>query len=139
MTLDSSLENFQVTLSRGTRVFRYALPRLCCQHTSRQIARECLLLRKLDHPNIIRLHEFLPGEEENDIYLVFDFINTTLLIVLTLTGLRPGQVRNLTYQALRGLKYLHSAEVCDLNSHLGLVGSTLHIAWTLRRLTNIYK
>lgn len=47
------------------------------------------------HPNIIALHEYLPGEAPDDLYLVFDFVNTTLLIVLQLTGLRPGQARNL--------------------------------------------
>mmetsp|Transcript_5584 Transcript_5584/g.10148 ORF Transcript_5584/g.10148 Transcript_5584/m.10148 type:complete len:605 (-) Transcript_5584:1659-3473(-) len=93
--------------------------------TARQIAREAVLLRQLRHVNLIRLHEILPGEAEDDIYLIFEYINTNLLTILQLTGLRPAQARNLTYQILRGLKYLHSAKILhrDLKPENLLIGT----------------
>lgn len=97
--------------SGEVRAIKKLVGGLGIQHASRQIARECLILRRLRHPNVVMLHEYLPGEAENDIYLIFDFVETSLLVLLQLSGLRPGQARNLTYQTLKGLLYLHSAEI----------------------------
>ncbi|KAM5137329.1 mitogen-activated protein kinase 15 isoform 3-T3 [Callospermophilus lateralis] len=75
--------------------------------------REIMLLREFgDHPNIIRLLDVIPAENDRDIYLVFEFMDTDLNAVI-----RKGSVledthkRFIFYQLLQATRFLHSGHV----------------------------
>ncbi|XP_071458488.1 mitogen-activated protein kinase 15 isoform X3 [Marmota flaviventris] len=72
-----------------------------------------MLLREFgDHPNIIRLLDVIPAENDRDIYLVFEFMDTDLNAVI-----RKGSVledthkRFIFYQLLQATRFLHSGHV----------------------------
>lgn len=81
--------------------------------------REVKLLRALQHENIIRLLDVLPPDHPDfhALYLVTDFMHTDLRQVISLTNPLPNEHHQyFSYQILRGLLYLHSANVvlCNL-------------------------
>uniref|UniRef100_A0A183TDR6 Mitogen-activated protein kinase n=1 Tax=Schistocephalus solidus TaxID=70667 RepID=A0A183TDR6_SCHSO len=79
------------------------------QRTFREIA----FLRKFGaHPNIIKLHSIFKAFNEKDIYLVFEFMETDLHNVIKRGNiLRSIHKQYITYQLLKALLYLHSANV----------------------------
>ncbi|XP_041624681.1 mitogen-activated protein kinase 15 isoform X1 [Vulpes lagopus] len=75
--------------------------------------REITLLRELgDHPNIIRLLDVIRAENDRDIYLVFESMDTDLNAVICKGRLlRDVHKRYIFYQLLRATKYIHSGRV----------------------------
>merc|ERR1711988_1393370 len=63
------------------------------------------------HPNIIRLQNFLKAENDKDIYLIFDFMETDLHAVIRENILEPVHKQFIVYQCLKALKYCHSADL----------------------------
>ncbi|KAG6468959.1 hypothetical protein ZIOFF_073654 [Zingiber officinale] len=80
-----------------------------------RILREIKLLRQLKHDNIIALKDvMIPPNRRSfrDVYLVFELMDTDLCeIIQTPQPLSDYQCRYFLFQLLRGLKYLHSANV----------------------------
>ncbi|KAL4560644.1 hypothetical protein LXL04_032797 [Taraxacum kok-saghyz] len=80
-----------------------------------RILREILLLRLLQHPDIVEIkHILLPPSrrEFSDIYVVFELMESDLHHVIKANeNLTPEHCRFFLYQLLRGLKYMHSANV----------------------------
>nr|XP_026265547.1 mitogen-activated protein kinase 15 [Urocitellus parryii] len=83
------------------------------QTDAQRTFREIMLLREFgDHPNIIRLLDVIPAENDRDIYLVFEFMDTDLNAVI-----RKGSVledthkRFIFYQLLQATRFLHSGHV----------------------------
>ncbi|KAK6188159.1 hypothetical protein SNE40_004402 [Patella caerulea] len=69
--------------------------------------REVKSLRKLNHPNIIKLKEVV---RENDLlYFVFEFMKENLYQMMKERSklLPESNVRNITYQVLQGLAFMH--------------------------------
>ncbi|XP_074556813.1 mitogen-activated protein kinase 4-like [Curcuma longa] len=77
--------------------------------------REIKLLRKIKHDNIIELKEImLPSTKKSftDVYLVFELMDTDLdQIIKSSQPLSDEHCQCFMFQLLRGLKYLHSANV----------------------------
>ncbi|KAE8727535.1 Mitogen-activated protein kinase 5 [Hibiscus syriacus] len=112
---------------------------------AKRTLREIKLLRHLDHENVIALKDIIrPPQRENfnDVYIVYELMDTDLhQIIRSNQSLADDHCRYFLYQVLRGLKYVHSANVlhrdlkpgnlflnanCDLKSEiLGLQG--LHL------------
>jgi len=69
--------------------------------------REVKSLRKLSHPNIVKLREVI--RENNELQLVFEYMETNLytLIKDRAKGLPEKKVRNVMYQLIQGLGYMH--------------------------------
>ena len=63
------------------------------------------------HENIIKLLNVIRAENDKDIYLVFDFMETDLHAVIKANILEDIHKRYIIYQTLKCLKYMHSAEV----------------------------
>ncbi|PON49673.1 Serine/threonine protein kinase [Parasponia andersonii] len=89
------------------------------------MAREILLLRRLDHPNIIKLEGLITSRTSCSLYLIFEYMEHDL------TGLasRPGikfsepQVKCYMQQLLSGLDHCHSHGIL----HRDIKGSNLLI------------
>ncbi|XP_010524786.1 PREDICTED: mitogen-activated protein kinase 16 isoform X2 [Tarenaya hassleriana] len=82
---------------------------------STRILREIKLLRILRHPDIVEIkHILLPPSrrEFKDIYVVFELMESDLHQVIKANDdLTPEHYQFFLYQLLRGLKYIHTANV----------------------------
>lgn len=81
---------------------------------AKRILREIRLLRHFNHENIIRILDMYPpnGVEFEDIYIVTDLMETDLhRVIYSKQQLTDEHAQYFVYQILRGLKYLHSANV----------------------------
>ncbi|KAL2088778.1 hypothetical protein ACEWY4_015677 [Coilia grayii] len=85
--------------------------------------REIKIIRRLDHDNIVKVFETLGPSgrqltedvssltEVNSVYIVQEYMETDLCKLLEQGLLSEGHARLFMYQLLRGLKYIHSANV----------------------------
>lgn len=74
--------------------------------------REIMFLQELrDHPNIIRLTNVLKAENDRDIYLVFEYMETDLHAVIRANILKDIHKQYIIYQLFKAIKYMHSANV----------------------------
>jgi len=84
---------------------------------ARRTLREIMLLRLLKHDNVIAVKDILkpPSKEKdkfNDVYLVYELMDTDLhQIIRSSQALTNEHFQFFVYQILRGLKYVHSANV----------------------------
>ncbi|SBT72158.1 mitogen-activated protein kinase 1, putative [Plasmodium malariae] len=71
--------------------------------------REIMFLYQLNgHDNIIKLMDVMKAKNDNDIYLVFDYMETDLHEVIRADLLEEIHKKYIIYQLLRALKYIHS-------------------------------
>lgn len=81
---------------------------------AKRILREVKMLHHFQHENIVGLHDVVdpaPGPFE-DIYIVLDFMETDLhKIIYSKNKLTDEHIQYFIYQTLRGLKFIHSANV----------------------------
>mmetsp|Transcript_33707 Transcript_33707/g.38324 ORF Transcript_33707/g.38324 Transcript_33707/m.38324 type:complete len:358 (-) Transcript_33707:459-1532(-) len=74
--------------------------------------REIMFLQELNgHENIVRLLNVLRAENDRDIYLVFDYMETDLHAVIRANILEEIHKQYIIYQILKSLKYMHSGEL----------------------------
>jgi mitogen-activated protein kinase 1/3 len=81
---------------------------------AKRILREIKILRKLDHENIIKILDIIPptSPDFEDIYIVTELMETDLhRVIYSKQTLTDEHFQYFTYQILRGLKYLHSANL----------------------------
>ncbi|KDD76312.1 protein kinase [Helicosporidium sp. ATCC 50920] len=72
--------------------------------------REIMFLQELSHhDNIIRLLNVIKAENDRDIYLTFEFMETDLHAVVRANILEDVHKRYIMYQLFRALRYCHSA------------------------------
>jgi len=74
--------------------------------------REIIFLQELtDHENIITLVDVFKADNDKDIYLVFEFMETDLHAVIRANILEDIHKQFIIYQLLKAIKYMHSAQV----------------------------
>lgn len=74
--------------------------------------REIMFLQEVNnHENIIRLLNVLKAENDKDIYLVFEFMETDLHAVIRANILEEVHKQYTMYQLFKSLKYMHSADL----------------------------
>eukprot|EP00210_Caulerpa_lentillifera_P005220 g4987.t1 len=74
--------------------------------------REIMFLQEVSgHENIIRLLNVLKADNDRDIYLVFEYMETDLHAVIRANILEDVHKRFIMYQLFKALKYLHSGEL----------------------------
>jgi len=83
---------------------------------AKRILREIKLMKKFVHENVIRILDLIPppltSEEFEDVYIVQDLMETDLhRIIYSRQPLTIDHIQYFVYQILRGLKYIHSANV----------------------------
>eukprot|EP00127_Corallochytrium_limacisporum_P001439 Clim_evm1s56 gene=Clim_evmTU1s56 len=79
---------------------------------SQRTFREIMFLWEFnDHENIIKLLNVIRAENDRDIYLVFEYMDTDLHAVIRANILEDVHKRYIVYQMLKCLKYMHSGNV----------------------------
>lgn len=82
---------------------------------AKRIYREIRLLKFFKHDNIIRLYDILKPEHPktfNDIYIVTELMETDLhRVIYSKQKLTDEHIQYFVYQILRGVKYMHTANV----------------------------
>jgi len=74
--------------------------------------REIIFLKQMTaHENIVRLENVLKAENDKDIYLVFEFMETDLHAAIRANILEDVHKQYIMYQALKALMYMHSAQL----------------------------
>ncbi|RZF33310.1 hypothetical protein LSTR_LSTR007655 [Laodelphax striatellus] len=100
------------------------------QTDAQRTYREIVFLRELMwHPNIVRLHGIMKAANDKDIYLVFEYMETDLHNVIKHGNiLREIHKQSITYQLLKAIKYIHSANIIhrDLKPCNILINSQCH-------------
>ncbi|OVA14918.1 Protein kinase domain [Macleaya cordata] len=91
----------------------------------RFMAREINILRRLDHPNIIKLEGLVTSRMSSSLYLVFEYMEHDLAGLASFPGPKftEPQVKCYMQQLLRGLDHCHSRGVL----HRDIKGSNLLI------------
>ncbi|XP_059301328.1 probable serine/threonine-protein kinase At1g54610 [Lycium ferocissimum] len=89
------------------------------------MAREIVILRRLDHPNIIKLEGMIVSRTSCSLYLVFEYMEHDLTGLASLPGIKfsEPQVKCYMRQLLSGLDHCHSRGVL----HRDIKGSNLLI------------
>merc|ERR1711934_1002001 len=82
---------------------------------AKRMLREIKLLRHLQHENIVKIKDILPPpslENFKDMYILYELMDTDLhQIIRSSQPLSDEHCQYFIYELLRGLKYIHSANV----------------------------
>ncbi|KAJ4904199.1 Mitogen-activated protein kinase 6 [Raphanus sativus] len=82
---------------------------------AKRTLREIKLLRHMDHENIVAIRDIIPPPLRNafnDVYIAYELMDTDLhKIIRSNQALSEEHCQYFLYQILRGLKYIHSANV----------------------------
>ncbi|XP_019198905.1 PREDICTED: probable serine/threonine-protein kinase At1g54610 isoform X2 [Ipomoea nil] len=91
----------------------------------RFMAREILILRSLDHPNVVKLQGLVTSRMSCSLYLVFDYMDHDLAGLAASQGIKftEPQVKCYMQQILSGLEHCHKLHVL----HRDIKGSNLLI------------
>ncbi|KAK9104073.1 hypothetical protein Scep_020917 [Stephania cephalantha] len=89
------------------------------------MAREILVLRKLDHPNVVKLEGLVTSRMSTSLYLVFEYMEHDLAGLVACSGIKfsEPQVKCYMRQLLSGLEHCHNRGVL----HRDIKGSNLLI------------
>ncbi|KAK7343757.1 hypothetical protein VNO77_12771 [Canavalia gladiata] len=89
------------------------------------MAREIMILQRLDHPNVVKLKGLATSRMQYSIYLVFDFMQTDLARIIARPDerLTEPQVKCYMHQLLSGLQHCHDRGIL----HRDIKGSNLLI------------
>ena len=103
-------QNTKVAIKKITNAFENVVD-------AKRTLREIKLLRHLRHENVVPITDcMLPSKEEeynfNDVYVMYELMDTDLhQIIRSDQPLTDDHCQYFIYQLLRGLKYIHSADV----------------------------
>lgn len=82
---------------------------------AKRTLREIKLLRHLQHENIVQIKDIIPPTNRlnfKDVYVVYELMDTDLhQIIRSPQALSDDHVQYFLYQVLRGLKFIHSANI----------------------------
>nr|CAG4717460.1 unnamed protein product [Naegleria fowleri] len=86
------------------------------------VQREIAIMKKLSHPNVVRLYEVMDDRNSELLYLVIEYAENGALLSLSETNsenvdpkpckFRLNQIRKYMTQAIEGVQYLHSKGFC---------------------------
>ncbi|KAI4367054.1 hypothetical protein MLD38_022835 [Melastoma candidum] len=91
----------------------------------RFMAREIIILQKLDHPNIMKLEGLITSKVSGSLYLIFEYMEHDLAGLAATPGVKfsEAQIKCYMQQLFRGLEYCHAHGVL----HRDIKGSNLLI------------
>ncbi|KAF9684939.1 hypothetical protein SADUNF_Sadunf03G0002500 [Salix dunnii] len=91
----------------------------------RFMAREIILLRRLDHPNVMKLEGVIASRMSGSLYLIFEYMEHDLAGLLASPGIKfsEAQIKCYMQQLLHGLEHCHNRGIL----HRDIKGSNLLI------------
>ncbi|XP_028764988.1 probable serine/threonine-protein kinase At1g09600 [Neltuma alba] len=91
----------------------------------RFMAREIIILRRLDHPNVMKLEGMITSRVSGSLYLIFEYMEHDLTGLSALPGIKfsEEQIKCYMQQLLRGLEHCHKKGVL----HRDIKGANLLI------------
>ncbi|KAK3083915.1 hypothetical protein FSP39_005274, partial [Pinctada imbricata] len=95
-----------------------------------RVYREIAILKKLDHPNIVRLVEVLDDPEEDNLYMAFELLEKgEVLVVPTDSPLSEDQTWSYFRDIILGIEYLHYQKIIhrDIKPSNLLLGDDGHL------------
>nr|KAG5690090.1 hypothetical protein BaRGS_016398 [Batillaria attramentaria] len=113
-----------------SREGKSAVPRNPLERVYREIA----ILKKLDHPNIVKLVEVLDDPEEDNLYLVFELVEKgEVMEVPCSTPFSEDLARSYFRDIIQGIEYLHYQHIIhrDVKPSNLLLGDDGHIKRTI--------
>ncbi|OIT19223.1 putative serinethreonine-protein kinase, partial [Nicotiana attenuata] len=89
------------------------------------MAREIMILQKLDHPNIIKLEGLATSRMQYSLYIVFEYMQSDLTSIISRPDMRlsEAQIKCYMQQLLAGLQHCHERGIL----HRDIKGSNLLI------------
>lgn len=93
------------------------------QYRSRQCLRELRIMRNMQHENVVKVYDILGSDgsslknmasettEVKTLYVVQELLDVDLHRLIRSNALQEGHSKLLFFQLLRGIKYIHSANV----------------------------
>ncbi|XP_055834761.1 probable serine/threonine-protein kinase At1g54610 [Solanum dulcamara] len=89
------------------------------------MAREIMILQKLDHPNIIKLEGLATSRMQYSLYIVFEYMQSDLTSIISRPDMRlsEAQIKCYMQQLLSGLQHCHERGIV----HRDIKGSNLLI------------
>ncbi|KAL0693044.1 hypothetical protein Bca4012_060224 [Brassica carinata] len=89
------------------------------------MAREIIVMRRLDHPNVLKLQGLITASASSSLYLVFEYMDHDLVGLASIPGIKfsESQVKCYMKQLLSGLHHCHTRGVL----HRDIKGSNLLI------------
>ncbi|XP_076434840.1 calcium/calmodulin-dependent protein kinase kinase 2-like [Babylonia areolata] len=95
-----------------------------------RVYREIAILKKLDHPNVVRLVEVLDDPEEDHLYLAFELVEKgEVMEVPCSTPFSEDMARSYFRDVIKGIEYLHHQHIIhrDVKPSNLLLGDDGHI------------
>jgi len=79
---------------------------------SQRTFREVVFLQQMyEHENVVKLEGVFKADNDRDLYLVFEFMETDLHAVIRANILTDIHKQYITYQSFKALMYMHSADL----------------------------
>lgn len=86
-----------------------------CDVDAQRTYREVMYLKGLSeddgHPNIVKLLDLIRSNNDRDLYITFEYMETDLSQVIKARILEHTHIQYITYQLLCALKFIHSAKL----------------------------
>ncbi|KAM3937071.1 calcium/calmodulin-dependent protein kinase kinase 2 isoform 1-T2 [Leptodactylus fuscus] len=95
-----------------------------------RVYQEIAILKKLDHPNVVKLVEVLDDPSEDHLYMVFELVKRgPVMDIPTTSPLTEDQARFYFQDLIKGIEYLHYQKIIhrDVKPSNLLVGEDGHI------------
>jgi len=74
--------------------------------------REIVFLQQMDeHENIVKMHNVLRADNDRDIYLIFEYMETDLHAVIRANILEEIHKQYIMYQSFKAIMFMHSADL----------------------------
>ncbi|XP_071647307.1 calcium/calmodulin-dependent protein kinase kinase isoform X1 [Temnothorax longispinosus] len=99
-------------LMKKTGIFGRIPPRRAGADPLAKVYKEIAILKKLDHPNVVKLVEVLDHPDKDNLYLVFELVHRgEILLIPTDKPLNEATARRYFRDVVMGVEYLHYQKI----------------------------